>query len=151
MEVTSHHQLEEFMKSPKKTGEAIPYVPANSQNHPLWIPSWLGECITTRKDRTSEGLAGDKLETNPITLKPETVITWQSSSPGFPFSPVLHLRTPSQGSLSPVNMSVPLDSTVLSFRQASGPQRGSPPCNSSLCHPVGPCCLFILYLIICIS
>ena len=42
-----------------------------------------------------------------------------------------------------VNMSVSLDSTFLNVRQVSGPQRGSPPRNSSLCsrtllflHPI---------------
>ena len=43
-----------------------------SQNPSLWHPSWLNKVCTTRKDSGSEWLAKDNLETNPITLKPET-------------------------------------------------------------------------------
>ena len=42
-----------------------------SQN-PLWHPSWLNKACTTRKDFVSEWLAKDNLETNPITIRPET-------------------------------------------------------------------------------
>ena len=43
-----------------------------SQNPSLWHPSWLNKACTTRKDSESEWLATDNLETNPITIKPET-------------------------------------------------------------------------------
>ena len=43
-----------------------------SQN-PLWHPSWQNKACTTRKDSESERLAKDNPETNPITIKPETV------------------------------------------------------------------------------
>ena len=43
-----------------------------SQNPPLWHSSWLSNACTTRKDPESEWLARDNLETNPITIKPET-------------------------------------------------------------------------------
>ena len=43
-----------------------------SQN-PLWHPSWLNKACTNRKDSESEWLAKDNPETNPITIKPETV------------------------------------------------------------------------------
>ena len=42
------------------------------QNPSLWHPSWLNRACTTRKDSESEWLAKDNLETNPITIKPET-------------------------------------------------------------------------------
>ena len=43
-----------------------------SQNLCQWHPSWLNKACTTRKDSESEWLAKDNLETNPITIKPET-------------------------------------------------------------------------------
>ena len=43
-----------------------------SQNPSHWHPSWLNKAWTTRKDSESEWLAKDDLETNPITIKPET-------------------------------------------------------------------------------
>ena len=47
--------------------------PTTSQNPPLWHQSWLNKACTTRKDSESEWLAKDNPETNPITIKPETV------------------------------------------------------------------------------
>ena len=47
--------------------------PTTSQNPSLWHPSWLNKACTTRKDSESEWLAKDNPETNPITIKPETV------------------------------------------------------------------------------
>ena len=43
-----------------------------SRNPSLWHPSWLNKACTTRKDSESESSAKDNLETNPITIKPET-------------------------------------------------------------------------------
>ena len=43
-----------------------------SQKPSLWHPSWPNKACTTRKDSQSEWLAKDNLETNPITIKPET-------------------------------------------------------------------------------
>ena len=47
--------------------------PTISQNPSHWHPSWLNKACTTRKDSESEWLAKDNPETNPITIKPETV------------------------------------------------------------------------------
>ena len=69
--------------------------PSNSQNPSQWHPSWLSNVYATRKDRESELLAKDNPETNPITIKPETVshaaeqFSWvplpSCSPPGRPF------------------------------------------------------------------
>ena len=47
--------------------------PTTSQNPSHWSPSWLSKVWTTKKDSESEWLAKDNPETNPITIKPETV------------------------------------------------------------------------------
>ena len=69
--------------------------PTTSQNPSLWHTSWLNKVCTTRKDSESEWLAGDNLETNSITIKPETashvaeLFSWvplpYCSPPGWPF------------------------------------------------------------------
>ena len=71
MELTSHHQREreEHAKGQQETSHVLP----TSQNPPRWNPPWLSDACTTRKDPESEWLARDNLETNPITIKPETV------------------------------------------------------------------------------
>ena len=55
--------------------------PATSQSPSHWHPSWLSNACATRKDPESEWLTKDDLETNPITIKPETVshVALQSS------------------------------------------------------------------------
>jgi len=58
-------------KKKKERGDASSYALRSSQN-PLWNPSWLSNACTTRKNPESEWLARDNLETNPITIKPET-------------------------------------------------------------------------------
>ena len=63
--------------------------PATSQNPSRWHPSQLNKACTTRKGSESEWLAKDNMETNPITIKPETGAMWQSSSTGFPYSTAL--------------------------------------------------------------
>ena len=69
-ELTSCHQLEEFRKGQKERGDISPYVLPTSQIPSRWNPSWLSDAGATRKDPVSERLARDKLETNPITVKP---------------------------------------------------------------------------------
>ena len=48
------------------------YVLQTSQNSPRWNPSLLNDARATRKNSESERLARGNLETNPITVKPET-------------------------------------------------------------------------------
>ena len=149
-ELTSYHQLEEFMKSPKKGGDAIPYVPATSQNHPRRNPSWLGNMCTTRKDPMSERLARDKPEADPIAIKPETAshvaeqfsrLPFLSCSPpAYPF-PVKFFALLTWASPWTVHF------WMLDKSQAL---KGVPLPTTVLCA-IGPCCLSILYLIICIS
>ena len=67
-----------------------------SQNPLQWNPSWLSDTCTTRKSPESEWLARDSLETNPITMKPETEPHGRPSSPGFPDHAALHVGGPSQ-------------------------------------------------------
>ena len=72
MELTNHHQMEENGKGQKERGDASQHVLPNSQNPPRWNPSWLSDACVTSKDSQSEWLARGNLETNPITIKPET-------------------------------------------------------------------------------
>ena len=44
-----------------------------SQNPSHWLPSWLSNACTTRKDSESDWLIRDHPETIPITIKPKTV------------------------------------------------------------------------------
>ena len=77
--------------------------PTTSQNPSLQHTSWLNKAYTTRKDSESEWLAKDNPETNPITIKPETVssvaelFSWVSlpycSPPRYPF-PIKSLALP---------------------------------------------------------
>ena len=64
-----NHQQEEFGER-SKGGTTCP---ATSQNPSHWHPSWLSNACATRKCPESERLARDSLETNRITMKPETV------------------------------------------------------------------------------
>ena len=64
-----NHQQEEFAERSK--GDTT--CPTTSQNPSHWHPSWLSNACATRKCPESERLAGDSLETDRITLKPETV------------------------------------------------------------------------------
>ena len=47
--------------------------PTTFQRPFCWHPSWLNKAHTTRKDSELDQLAKDDSETNPITMKPETV------------------------------------------------------------------------------
>ena len=69
--------------------------PSTSQNPSRKHPSWMSDAWATRKDSELEWLAKDHPETNPITIKPETVshvaeqFSWvplpYCSPPGCPF------------------------------------------------------------------
>ena len=72
-ELVSYHQLEEFEKDQKERGDSRPYILPASQNPSCWNPSWLSNACTNRKDPESEWLARDNSETNPATIKPQTV------------------------------------------------------------------------------
>ena len=85
-ELISHHQWEEWGRS---KGDAT--CPTTSQNPSRWYPSWLSNVCTTGKDPKSEWSAKGHPEANPMTIKPETRATGQSSSPGFPYPPALLL------------------------------------------------------------
>ena len=107
--------------------------PTTSQNPSLWHPSWLNKVCTTRKDSGSEWLAKDNLETNPITINPETAshvteqFSWvplpYCSPPGCPF-PIKSLALSAQVSPRTIHF------RVLDKSPVSGPGRGPPSCNS---------------------
>ena len=78
MELTSHHQPGEFGKGQNETPCILP--------PPTWHPSWLSNVCTTRKDPESEQLAKDNSETNPITIKPESVSHMAEQSSWVPLS-----------------------------------------------------------------
>ena len=61
--------------------------PTISQNPSRWHPSCLSNACATRKDPESEWLVRDNSETNPFTIKPETVshVAEQSSWVPFPY------------------------------------------------------------------
>ena len=106
--------------------------PTTSQNPPLWHPSWLNRACTTGKDSESEWLAKDNLETNPITIKPETAshateqVSWgplrSCSPPGCPF-PIKSLALSAHVSLRTIHF------LVLDKNPVSGPGRGPPSFN----------------------
>ena len=135
VELTSYHQLEEFRKGQKEIGDSSPYVLPTSQNPSHWNPSWLSDVCTTRRDPESEWLARDNLETNPITIKPETAnhMTEQSSwvplpscsPPGRPF-PIKSLALSARVSPRTIHFRV-LDKSPL-----LGPGRGPPSCNRNI-------------------
>ena len=102
--------------------------PTTSQNPSLWHPSWLNKACTTRKDSESEWLAKGNLETNLITLKPETesqvaeLFSWvllpYCSPPRCPF-PIKSLALSARVSPQTIHFWVLDKSPVL------GPGRGS--------------------------
>ena len=106
-----------------------------SQNPSLWHPSWLNKACTTRKDSESEWLAKGNLETNLITLKPETesqvaeLFSWVPlpfcSPPGCPF-PIKSLALSARVSPQTIHFWVLDKSPVL------GLGRGLPSCNNSI-------------------
>ena len=99
-----------------------------SQNPSLWHPSWLNKACTTRKDSESEWLAKDNPETNPITIKPETV---GHEAEQFSWVPLVLLstRAPFPNKISCfVSTCVSSDNWFPSVRQESsfGPWKASP-------------------------
>ena len=117
--------------------------PTTSQNPSHWHPSWLNKACTTSKDSESEWLAKDSLETNPITIKPETVshvaeqFSWvllpYCSPPGCHF-PIKSLALSADVSSRAIHF------WVLDKSPVSGPGRGPPSCNRYTCkHKIGVC------------
>ena len=111
--------------------------PTTPQN-PCWHPSWLNKACTTRKDSELKWLAKDNPETNPITIRPETVshvaeqFSWvplpYCSPPGFPNKISCF-----------VSSCFSLDNSFLSVRQKPSfvpwkwsPFLPSPSCNSTI-------------------
>ena len=70
VELTRYHQLEEFRKGQKESGNTSLHMLPASQNPPRWNPSWLSDACAARKD--PDGPARSNSETKPITIKPET-------------------------------------------------------------------------------
>ena len=118
-------------------GDAM--CPPTSQNPSRQHSSWLSDACATRKDPELEWLAKDHPETNPITIKPETVsyaaeqFSWVSlpySSPrGCPF-PIKSLALSAHVSPWTIHF------WVLDKSPASGPGRGPPSCNAVNYRPV---------------
>ena len=107
--------------------------PTTSHNPSHWHPSQLSNASASRKDSESEWLAKDNLETNPITIKPETVSHVAEQSSWFPLTQLLSNGVPLPIKVSGfVSACVSLDNSFLSVRQAPtlGPERDSPSCNS---------------------
>ena len=100
-----------------------------SQNPSHWHPSWLHRACATKKDSESEWLTKESPETNPITIKPETVSHMQSSSPEF-LTLLLSAWPPLSNKTSCfVSTCVSSDSSFLSVRKGPilGPWKGVPP------------------------
>ena len=122
------------LKKKKERGDASSYVLRSSQN-PLWNPSWLSNVCTTRKNHESEWLARDNLETNPITIKPETAShiaepsSWVPlpgcSLPGCPFA-IKSLALSAHVSPRIIYFQVLVESPLL------GPGRGPPSRNKPI-------------------
>ena len=108
--------------------------PSTSQNSSCQHPSWLSDACATRKDPELEWLAKDHPETNPITIKPETVshaaeqFSWvplpYCSPPGCPF-PIKSLALSAHESPQTIHV------RVLDKSPVSGPGRGPRSCNRS--------------------
>ena len=113
------------------------YATMTSQNTSHWHPSRLSNARTIRKDSESEWLAKDNPETNPITIKPETVshVAQQFSCLPLPYcSPPGY---PNKISCF-VGTCVSSDNSFPSVRQAPpfGPRKGFPFSQSKyLCKP----------------
>ena len=96
MEITNYHELEELGKGQKESRDTSSCVLPNSQNPSCWNPSMLSDACTTKKDPESERLARDNLETNPITIKAETVSHVAEQSSWVPYPSALHPGARSQ-------------------------------------------------------
>ena len=103
--------------------------PTTSQNPSHWHPSWLNKACTTRKDSESEWSAKDNPETNPITIKPETVSHAAEQFSWVPLPYCSPPRCPFPNKISCfVSTCVSLDNSFPSVRQepSFGPWKGSP-------------------------
>ena len=126
MELISNHQPEELGKGQKETTHVRPPPRILAGNH-------LG--CTTMKGSESEWPAKDKLEINPITIKPETashmveLFSWvplpYCSPPGCPF-PIKSLALSAHVSPQIIHFQ------VLDKSPVSGPGRGPPSCNKGM-------------------
>ena len=122
----------------RKRSKGDTTCPTTSQNPSRRHPYWLNKVHTTRKDSESEWLAKDNMETNPITIKPETAshlaeqFSWiplpYCSPPRHPF-PIKSLALSAHVSPQTIHFRV-LDKSSL-----SGPGRGLPSCNTKTWMP----------------
>ena len=122
--------------------KALAACPTTSQNLPRWNPSWPSNVCTTRKYLKSEWLARDNLETNPITINPQTVsqvaelFSWfplpYFSPPRCPF-PIQSLALSAHVSIQTIHF------WVLDTSPVSGPGRGPPSC-----HTMSGVCVFVI-------
>ena len=118
--------------------------PTTSQNPSLWHPSWLNKACTTRKDSESEWLAKDNLETNPITIKPETKshVTELFSWVPLPYCSPPRCPLPKKSLALPAHVSPrTIHFWVLDKSPVSGPERGPPSCNTTRGNMTQPQCL----------
>ena len=111
-----------------KRREEMPCVLPTSQNPYCWHQPWL-VMHDTRKDLESEWLARDNLETNPMTIKPETVSQMAEQFSWVPSPRALPPGAPSQQSLA---LSAHVSPQTVHFwvfdkSPLSGPHRGPPP------------------------
>ena len=131
-EIISYHQLEEFGKCQKERGDSSPYVLPISQSHYHWKPSWLRDAWATSKDPESEWLSRDNLETNPITIKRETVSLVAEQ---FSWVPLRCCSPPRQPfPIKSLALSAPVFPQTVRFQvlhnsPLSGPGKGLPSCN----------------------
>ena len=109
-----------------------------SQNPPCWHPPWLSNMCTPWKDPESEWLAGDNPETNPITIKPETVnhVSQQFSWVSLPYCFLPRGPFPIKSLTLSAHVSPwTIHFQVLNKRPLLGPGRGLASCNTSVCIP----------------
>ena len=104
-----------------------------SQNPPCWHPSWLSDACTTRKDSESGKLTKDTLETNPITIKPESVSPVAKQSSWVPSPCCSPPRRPLM--IKSLALSAHVSSRTIHFRVLDkiplpGPGTGPLSCNS---------------------
>ena len=106
--------------------------PTTSQN-PLRYPSWLNKACTTRKDSESKWLAKDNVETNPITIKPETASQVTELFSWVPLPSCSPPRRPFP--IKPLALSAHVSPWTIHFWMLDkspllGPGRGPPSCNN---------------------
>ena len=112
--------------------------PTTSQN-PRWRPSWMGDACATRKDSESECLIRDDLETNPITIKPETA---NHAAEQFSWVPLLSCSPPWAPFPNKISCFVSTGvSSFLSVRQEPhlGSGKGLSSCNIPTIEINQPC------------